>query len=89
MCLKVTRSLVEVPLKFGDTIHLVTALVIPEIKIYLDLPQLGTVLNHFKEKGYKLDSFLNKNSNSASDIVLGSDAFYCLVGRVIKGCQLC
>ena len=82
-----SSSLVEVPLKFGDTIHLVAALVIPEIKIYLDLPQLGTVVNHFKEKGYKLaDSFLNQNSNSVSDIdfVLRSDASYCLVGRDIR-----
>ena len=82
-----SSGLVEVSLKFWNTIHLVAAFVIPEIKIYLDLPQLGTVVNNFKEKGHKLaDSFLNKNANSVSgiDFVLGSDASYCLVGRDIR-----
>ena len=77
-------SLVEVPLILKGKSHLVHALVVPDIKVDLDLPQLSTVIAHFKDKGYNLaDSFLDKYSNSVRniDFVLGSDASYCLTGR--------
>ena len=79
-------SLVEVPLRFGSNMHLITAFVVPDIKVNLNLPQLGTIVHDFLNKGYSLaDSFLNEHSDKIVniDFVLGSDASHCLVGSDI------
>ena len=65
---------VELPVCLGQSVH--TSLVVPEIKVNLNLPRLGSVMEVFLHKGYKLaDSNLNENSNSVSDVdfLLGSD----------------
>ena len=74
---------VEVPVCLGKSVHKIPSLVVPEIKVNLNLPQLGSVVEAFLHKGYKLaDSNLNENSKSVSnvDFLLGSDAARCLTG---------
>ena len=71
----------EVPVCLGQSVHKIPSLVVPDIKVDLNLPQLGSVVEAFLHKGYKLaDSNLNENSYSVSnvDFLLGSDAARCL-----------
>ena len=78
--------LVELPIRLGGLLHVIPCLVVPQVKVDLKLPQLGSVIEAFLQKGYVLaDSNLNKNSISISniDFLLGSDAARCLAGRDI------
>ena len=70
--------IVEVPIRFGIdgdecNIH---ALVVPSIKVDLQLPQVGQVVEHFQQKGYTLaDAYLPFSDRVNNiDFVLGSDA---------------
>ena len=75
--------IVEVPVCLGQSVHKIPSLAVPEIKVNLNLPQLGSMVEAFLHKEYKLaDSNLNENSNSVSNVnfLLGSDAARCLTG---------
>ena len=45
---------VEVPVCLGQSVHKIPSLVVPEIKVNLNLPQLRSVVEAFLHKGYKL-----------------------------------
>ena len=78
-------KLVEMPVKLGDIIYQIPSLVVPELKVKLDLPKLNQVVKGFKEKGYVMaDSFLGgSNSIENIDFILGANAAYCLPGSDI------
>ena len=74
--------LVEVCFQLGDRTHKVPSLVVPELKVNLELPKLSQVIHSFKDKGYVLaDSFLGDSNYIGNiDFILGADAAYCLPG---------
>ena len=75
---KYESKLVDIKLKLGTSSELVNIqfLVIPKIRMNLELNGLNTVVGGFKNKGYELaDTFLNNTSKHIGniDIVLGAD----------------
>lgn len=79
-------KVVKVPLSLGDHTFTVSAIVVPEIKIKLELPLLGIVVEGFSNKGYTFaDALLNKDTQEISniDFLLGSDAAHCLLSKDI------
>ena len=62
-------------------------MVVPEIAIKLKLPLLGTAINGFLSKGYSFaDAGLHSSISEIKDIdiLLGSDAAHCILGRDVK-----
>ena len=79
-------NVVEVPLQVGCKVFNISALVVPEINVSINLPLLGKVVEKMKAKGHHLaDQLLNSNSNSIDNVnlLLGTDFFYCLSGTEI------
>ena len=77
-------KIVDVHLRLGDSNLRVSAIVVPDIKVHLKLPLLGTVFEGFINKGYKfLDSKLSSNLNEITDVelLLGADAAHCIAGQ--------
>ncbi|XP_068224857.1 uncharacterized protein [Palaemon carinicauda] len=83
--------LIQLPMKFGNCISNVPALVVPSINIKLNLPGLGKIVESFENKGFILaDKKLCKDSDSIDNVqvLLGSDAHYALMGKdVAFGCN--
>ena len=74
---------VQVPIKLGDRLHMVSSVVVPDIKVRLNLPRLSDVVKGFRDKGYNLaDSFLDRSNDiHQTDFLLGADAAHCLPGN--------
>ncbi|XP_068218540.1 uncharacterized protein [Palaemon carinicauda] len=82
---KTYRSkVVQVPITLGNGRYKIPAMVIPEIKIKLNLPMLGTAVKGFLDKGFSFaDGGLHSNIREVKDIefLLGSDAAYCIPSK--------
>ena len=79
-------QLVEMTIKLGDQYRCIEVIVLPSIQIDLILPDLSRVVRDFESKGYKLaDEKLLKYENSIRniDLLLGTDASYCFIDRMI------
>ena len=79
-----SSKIVRFPIAFNAKTYDIQAMMVPEIKIDLQLPNLGNIVKNFISKGYHLaDEFLTKDSNSISDIdfLLGADMSHCLLSK--------
>ena len=77
---------VKLPLCLGGYTFPVFAMVTPEINIKLRLPLLGKVVDGFQSKGYTFaDLMLSSDTQEIGniDVLLGSDAAHCLLGKDI------
>ena len=83
-------EMVEIKLKFGDKIHTIEAICIPEINIELNLPGLNKIVKTFLKKGYSLaDKFLTNGKEKISniDLILGSGSAHCILDNHICFCH--
>ena len=79
-------KVVKIPIILGDCTFSLSAMVVPDINISLNLTSLGTVVEGFHCKGYKFaDSMLTNTTQKVGNIemLLGSDAAHCLLGKDI------
>ena len=79
-------KVVEVNVKFGETMKTVHALCMPSLDISLELPGLGKIVGEFKSKNYNLaDEFLNEREDKISQLqfILGSKSGYHMPGSDI------
>ena len=77
-------KVVKVPIRIRDSSFSVSAMVVPDIDIKLNLPLLGTVVEAFQNKGYCFgDALLTKSTQEIGNIevLLGSDAAHCILGK--------
>ncbi|XP_068200128.1 uncharacterized protein [Palaemon carinicauda] len=81
-----STSLVEVPIKLGNEIFVISALVVPSINLQLNLPCLGQVVSVMQSKNFVFaDKLLSASSQGIDDIqlLLGVDFSHCLLGSDI------
>ena len=70
---------VEVPMVNNGSVCNALAMVVPSIRVDLELPKLGNIVLSFESKGYDLaDTFLNNDSDAIRnlDVLLGADALH-------------
>jgi len=73
-------NIVEINMKFGSKLHKIRAVCVPYIPIKLNLPGLARVAKAVTDRGFILaDKQLQLSDNIGNiEMVLGSDALYCL-----------
>ena len=79
-------KVVETPIEIAGSDSRILALVIPDVHMCLNLPNIGLVIDSFKQKGYKLvDSLLRHKTNKIDkiDFVLGADYSRLILGKDI------
>ena len=77
-------KVVKVPIRIRDCSFSVSAMVVPDINIKLNLPLLGTVVEAFQYKGYCFaGALLTKSTQTIgnTEVLLGSDAAHCILGK--------
>lgn len=78
---KYKTKLISVDLWFGEHMHSIEALCIPDIPTKFNLPGLSEIALAFQRKGYVLaDSFLcdGRDNINNIDLILGANSFHCL-----------
>ncbi|XP_068243236.1 uncharacterized protein [Palaemon carinicauda] len=79
-------KVIKMPLRIGDSVEHILAIVVPEISINLELPFLGELVEAVHSKGLVLaDKLLNSNLRKIDNVhlLLGTDSFSCLTGNEI------
>jgi len=72
-------KLVRFPMRFGDTVHEINAICVPELTLKLKLNGLSALVREFSVRGYELaDIELASNKIDNIQFILGAEASYCI-----------